>query len=313
MLDMPQTDGEIKARTRKSTPRISDLWYPRYPRIFREATEDMSFDLRCQYGVVIDLYFERGGPLPDDDQRIAIGLGCDVRKWKHIRRQLFAAGKLYLGTDGLIHNERADEILAERAPKLAKRGVAPKTKRLGTHATPASTSPSTPASTSPSTDRGTGADLSRKPNDNNAGERAMATDARATKIQEGRDKNTPISLFPVARAEKDEEKRVDFQSGRVQLFNGLKAYWLDRFDNDEQRLECALLQIANYVEPNSRRPLETQVSSQLARMVGEKLDRDKRYAKAVEAKGDAHPDQWWGKMRRELAGTASEPEEAEAA
>ena len=37
-----------------------------------------------------------------------------------------------------------------------------------------------------------------------------------------------------------------------------------------------LIQIAAYVQANSGRPLEAQVGSQLARIVGEKLDRDDR-------------------------------------
>lgn len=79
--------------------------------------------------------------------------------------------------------------------------------------------------------------------------------------------------------------RVQYANGRLTLFNGLKAFWLEKFDNDEERLELALVQAAGFVQPNSTRPLEAQVSSQLARSAADKLDRDKRYAAAAKASG----------------------------
>lgn len=171
--------GEIKAQRKKSTLRISDLWYPRYPRIFREATDEMDFDLRAYYGLVIDLYFERGGPLPDNDALIARGLGCDIRKWRPIREQLFHWGKLHLGADGMIHNEKADEILAERQAKMAKRGVsATKEKRRRTPSTtPGSTYPTTPATTSV----GSSGDFFEKPKEIKGTVVEIAAYARATK------------------------------------------------------------------------------------------------------------------------------------
>lgn len=72
----------------------------------------------------------------------------------------------------------------------------------------------------------------------------------------------------------------------------MRAYWLDRFEGDAERLELGLIQAAGFVQPNSQRPLEAQVSSQLARQCSEKRDRDKRYAKAVADRGaqaDAPP------------------------
>lgn len=79
--------------------------------------------------------------------------------------------------------------------------------------------------------------------------------------------------------------RVQYANGRLTLFNGLKAFWLDKFDGDEERLELALVQAAGFVQPNSTRPLEAQVSSQLARSAADKRDRDMRYAAAAKASG----------------------------
>lgn len=78
-------------------------------------------------------------------------------------------------------------------------------------------------------------------------------------------------------------ERVKFADGRLTLFNGLRQFWLERFDNDADRLDLALIQAAGFVQPHSTRPLEAQVSSQLARSAADKRDRDKRYAAAAKA------------------------------
>ncbi len=85
--------------------------------------------------------------------------------------------------------------------------------------------------------------------------------------------NPPLSPY--------DEPRVSFEKGQITLFNGLKQYWLDEFLGDEKRLDLALKQAAGYVQPNSIKPLEAQVSSQLAQIVARRLDQDDRYLKAA--------------------------------
>lgn len=81
------------------------------------------------------------------------------------------------------------------------------------------------------------------------------------------------------------DDRVAIQGGRIVLLNGLRQYWLDRFGGDADRLDLALIAAAPYVQENSRRPLEAQVSAQLARAVADKRDRDQRYAAAAQRNG----------------------------
>ena len=69
-------------------------------------------------------------------------------------------------------------------------------------------------------------------------------------------------------------------SGAISLHNEFERFWLNRFGGNADRLGLALIQVAAYVQANSGRPLEAQVGSQLARIVGEKLDRDDRAAKS---------------------------------
>jgi hypothetical protein len=73
---------------------------------------------------------------------------------------------------------------------------------------------------------------------------------------------------------------VLFEDGRITLVNGMRVTWLERFGGDAERLGLALEQAAGYIEPNSPRPLETQISSQLARIAGQRRDSDKRYSAA---------------------------------
>lgn len=70
------------------------------------------------------------------------------------------------------------------------------------------------------------------------------------------------------------------EGGKVTLVNGFRIRWLEEFGGSEKDLNLALLQAAPYIQPNSNRTLEVQVSSQLARIVREKRDKDARYAAA---------------------------------
>lgn len=73
-------------------------------------------------------------------------------------------------------------------------------------------------------------------------------------------------------------------SGKIFLDADTRAEWLERFGGDATELDLALIQIAQSVQENSNRPVIVQVASQLAKIVREKLERDKRYTRAVKAK-----------------------------
>ena len=77
---------------------------------------------------------------------------------------------------------------------------------------------------------------------------------------------------------------VSLSNGSIVLVNGTRAKWLEMFGGDETLLDLALIQAANYVQPESRKPLKIQVEAQLGRQVAEKLKADARYAKAAAAK-----------------------------
>lgn len=110
---------------------------------------------------------------------------------------------------------------------------------------------------------------------------------------EGLDKSP---LYPPTDGE-----RITFENGRLELKNGLRQFWLEKF-GDEELLDLALIQAAGYVQPNSMKPLEAQVSAQLARKIADKRDKDARYAKAVKAnkqpvEAESRTERWARKLK----------------
>jgi hypothetical protein len=82
-----------------------------------------------------------------------------------------------------------------------------------------------------------------------------------------------------------QDERCQWANGGIILTGDLQTFWLREFDGDERGLDLALKQAAGYVQPQNRcKPLEAQVSAQLARIVGDRRDRDRRYAAAATQK-----------------------------
>lgn len=74
---------------------------------------------------------------------------------------------------------------------------------------------------------------------------------------------------------------VLLEAGRLTLVNGMRVHWLEEFGGDEKDLELALQRAAQYVQENSNKALDVQVSGQLSRIVQERRDKDRRYAAAA--------------------------------
>lgn len=103
----------------------SNPWYKRYPSDFIAGTLGMTLEEKGAYGIVLDLIYDRGRPIPDDPRYIAGVCGCSVRKWNAIRERLVELGKIVC-RDGLISNARAEkeiENAAKIARKLAENGA----------------------------------------------------------------------------------------------------------------------------------------------------------------------------------------------
>lgn len=97
---------------------MSDPWYRRFPDNFLGGINGMTLEEKGAYGVVIDMIYQRGGPIADEPRYIAGICNCSVRKWNAIRARLIELGKLYV-VDGHLMNERAG-IELEKAAKVAR-------------------------------------------------------------------------------------------------------------------------------------------------------------------------------------------------
>jgi hypothetical protein len=74
-----------------------------------------------------------------------------------------------------------------------------------------------------------------------------------------------------------ELERVSLREGVLTLAPDLRAIWLPKFGNDAESLDFALTETVAYIQPNSLKSLEVQVSAQLARRAREARERQQRY------------------------------------
>lgn len=83
--------------------------YPFYRRYHSDALRGMSkltLEQRGAYDLVLDMTYENGGPIDDDDAHLARQANCSPRKWRAVKAELIAAGKL-LSHEGKLWNGRA--------------------------------------------------------------------------------------------------------------------------------------------------------------------------------------------------------------
>lgn len=116
---------------------MSAPWYRRFPDNFLGGTNGLTLEEKGAYSIVIDMIYQRGGPIMDEPRYIAGVCNCSVRKWNAIRDRLLKLGKLEM-VDGHLTNERAEielekaaKAARERAENGAKGGVKSAQKRSG--------------------------------------------------------------------------------------------------------------------------------------------------------------------------------------
>ena len=93
----------------------------------------------------------------------------------------------------------------------------------------------------------------------------------------------PIANWSTAFRDDREPPDVEFVDDRIVLRGAMLAEALADFDNDEKRLAKALDQAGGWIQPNSSRPLKAQVRAQLGKIVGDRIDRDKRFVASAPA------------------------------
>ena len=69
-------------------------WHRRYHSDALTGMLSLTLEERGAYQTVLDMIYDRGGPIADHDRVLAGYMGCSVRKWRSLREKLIASGKL---------------------------------------------------------------------------------------------------------------------------------------------------------------------------------------------------------------------------
>ena len=97
-------------------------WYPRYMTDALAGMIGLPLEERGAYNSVLDLIYLDDDQLIDDDRIIATRIGCDARKWRHLKKLLIGLGKLHVD-DGCLRNRRATTVLRSiRTPRSTRGG-----------------------------------------------------------------------------------------------------------------------------------------------------------------------------------------------
>ena len=238
-------------------------FFPFYVDDYLAGTRGLTYEEKGFYIELLCIMWARKGGLSSSIDGLAKHLGTDKRKVARLIAALVDHGKLEIEGEEIV-NQRLMRMLgaSRRRPKWgqSRPGIVVTSKRSW-----------------PEVERNSEQNCDGLPSKSDTYD--TCDDPPISISTSNTKEETPLS--PVAEPQKDNSRRVEFRDGKLTLFNSLKAHWLKELDGDEKRLELGLIQAANYIEPSSRKPLEAQVSAQLARQVAAKRDQDKRYAAAA--------------------------------
>lgn len=80
----------------------------------------MTLEERGAFQTLLDLMYDKGGPVADSDRLLAGYMGVSLRKWHSLRAALIAKGKIYVTSDGDLFNSRAKKEI-ENALKTSRK------------------------------------------------------------------------------------------------------------------------------------------------------------------------------------------------
>ncbi len=99
-------------------------WHKRYHSDALTGFMSLTLEERGAYQTILDMIYDRGGPIVNNDRLLAGYMGVSVRKWAALRDTLITKGKIVIDGEFII-NERAIfeiEKAAKTARKLAENG-----------------------------------------------------------------------------------------------------------------------------------------------------------------------------------------------
>lgn len=260
-------------------------WYKRCPSDWQRGTRrhGMSFELRGFYSECLDVMWELQGQLPKDAKTLSMLLGTNPRMVRSLMPKLVDLGKMVESETGYYNPRMMADICGCNESELDG------------EFTPVSIATQPPVeveskSNGARVERESSAKIQKNPMittrevDTDTEVESKIENKNAFSYQEPAPAKPPANVKPVANwrtafAIPEEHPSVTFDRGKLKLHNGNRADWLARFDGDAESLDLALIQAANYVQPNSlAKPLEVQVNAQLARIANDHRQRRKNLA-----------------------------------
>lgn len=100
-------------------------WHKRYHSDALTGYMELSLEERGAYTTFLDMMYDRGEPLKDNERLLAGYLGVSLRKYRTIRESLIEKGKIYVTDDDKISNRRFDkerENVLKTSRKRAENG-----------------------------------------------------------------------------------------------------------------------------------------------------------------------------------------------
>lgn len=98
-------------------------WHPRYHRDALDGMERMSLEDRGAYTTLLDMIYDRAGPVPDEDRMIAGKMLVSTRAWRIIRARLIETGKIEVvdtPKGPALFNDRARNELEKQTKRSRK-------------------------------------------------------------------------------------------------------------------------------------------------------------------------------------------------
>ena len=252
-----QFTGTPNRRPRQDRNGDND-WFSFYHKRWRKDTEDMTDTQARVYVDFLCICYEReDGIVRRTDKQTANELGhtCSIQKWRAVKAYLLAHRFLVETPCGGLTNKRVLGVVHERQQRSNIRAKAAEIR----HKNP------------------------KLPFKNNKGGDAHACTRARESTKETKETVKKVGERASAHPPAQEDLRVSFEGGRIELHGELRAYWLKEHDDDAKALELALMQAAPFIQPNGSKPLEVKVSAQLAKQLSWKRERDSRAPRA------AHP------------------------
>ena len=104
----------------------SSRWYPRYGSDFVGGVVGLGPERIGALSIILDLIYDRGGPVPNDARWIGGILGCSTRRARSLIDQLIEREKLFVDGGGRLSNLRAETELQIIRKRIANQQLSGK-------------------------------------------------------------------------------------------------------------------------------------------------------------------------------------------